>query len=46
LGSRGGGQGGQAPRRDSEYSQAAPAQEEYDAPPAGPAVGGGDEIPF
>jgi single-strand DNA-binding protein len=41
LGSRGG--GSQAPRRDSEYSQAAPSPEEYDAPPPG---GGNDDIPF
>jgi single-strand DNA-binding protein len=48
LGGRGG--GGQPPRRDSEYSQAAPSPEEYDASPPGPAPGpapgGGDEIPF
>ena len=44
LGGRG---GGQAPRQDSQYSQAAPSPEEgYDASPPGPAVGGGDEIPF
>ena len=44
LGGRG---GGQAPRRDSQYSQAAPAPEEYDAPPPGPAAdAGGDDIPF
>ncbi len=43
LGARGGGQG---PRRDSEYSQAVPSAEEYDASPPDPMVGGGDDIPF
>ncbi|MHC4405877.1 MAG: single-stranded DNA-binding protein [Planctomycetota bacterium] len=47
LGGRGGGGGGGRPaaQQSSEYSQPAPS-ESYDAPPAGSAGGGDEEIPF
>lgn len=48
LGARGAGGGpGRAPaRQDSEFSQPAPAPEQYDNPPAGPPGGEEDDIPF
>jgi single-strand DNA-binding protein len=53
LGSRGGGGGGGGGRpaasQNSDYSQEAPQQEnydQYDAPPAGPAGAPSDDIPF
>jgi single-strand DNA-binding protein len=44
LGGRGG--GGRSSRRDSEYSQPAPANEDYQSEAAGPSQGEGDDIPF
>lgn len=46
LGTRGGAEGGaaKAAQQDSEYSQPAPPQEDFDRPPPEPP--GGDEIPF
>ena len=49
LGGRGGGGsggGGARPRQDSEYSEAAPPQQNYDAEPSGPPGGAEDGIPF
>jgi len=47
IGGRGSGAGGYAPsRQDSEYSEAAPPPESFDAPPSGPAGAMDDDIPF